>query len=216
MEAKKPRVNNYILYKDNNSWYEGRISNITVEDGKEMYTILSFLTLDEHVLRAEDIMTTPGPELRRKIKSPNPDYIPGRVYIPQTLKNILVVDKEWAKINKYDMPDQKGSAAFLLLKAKEFFIENGLGDVDEVSEIIMGFTDVFNLFITRFLLYNTEKTMYNNANIDVMGPVFLLRLLYYLQKNGHNHVKDSITLDIIHDYVAYLYDYIIMNFHLFF
>lgn len=220
MESKKPKIkiNNYVLYKTNNEWHEGRVTHIVYEEARETYYLFSFATFSEMVFKTDELLSCPGPELKRKMKVSSFADIPNKTHIPPLLMNILVVDREWVEANKYEFPARLTVLA-ILQQARNFFLSNGAGDPDEVSEVYLGFADAFNAFLPRFLLYESETEQSRQTGgspSEGYGATYLLRLVYFLQKKGRYYIADGATAAIMLDYTVYLLDFLLMRFNDFF
>lgn len=210
----KFKLNNYVLYKFNNEWHEGRINRITTQDDKEFYHILSFATLNEFTLKTEESLTISNPENKRKLKLVFMNNLVGRIHVPYVLKSLMMIDKEWVQYNTIPFP-AKSTAAHVLNKAKIFFIENGLSDSEEIIEVINGFAWAFNMFFYKFLLFEAERAQFTALIpnvVETYGTSYLLRLLYFLQIKGQEYIKDSVVYSIVYEYTIYLFDYIALNY----
>ena len=220
MESRKPKIkiNNYVLYKSNGEWHEGRITHVIHEDSREVYCLFSFTTFSEIVFKTDEFLSCPAPELKRKMKVSSFADIPNKTHIPPLLLNILIVDREWAETNMYELPARMTVAA-ILQQARGFFLSNGVGDPDEVSEIYLGLIDTFNPFLPRFLLYENEVEQHSKISgspAENYGSTYLLRLIYFLQKKGRHCIADGVTASIMLDYTVYLLDFLLMRFNDFF
>lgn len=214
----KFNINNYVLYKLHNEWHEGRVTNVTTDGIKEVYSIFSFDTFDELILKSDDSLTISTPENRRKLKPHSQNSIIGKIRIPHILKSIMLIDKEWIIYNPTSFPT-KHTVSDVLNKAKIFFISNNLSDSDEIIEVISGFIRSFNTLLPKFLLYEKEKHQLSDAIenfADNYGCIYLLRLICFLHKKHHFYVKDTVVAGIIIEYTIYLLDFMLLNYKEFF
>lgn len=216
MESKKMkfRINNYVLYKAQNEWHEGRITNISYEDSVEIYHLRSFHNFNNMIFKSEELLVNATPENKRKMKTSIFYGLAGKIHIPPLLKSMLVIDKDWVQNNIYQLP-AKHTVSNILKQAKDFFINNGAGDQDEISEIYNGFVRVFDSFLPRVLLYETEIEQYHQVTespSEKYGSVYLLRLIYFLQKQNKSYIDDPVTAGIMLDYTIYLLDFLMMKF----
>ncbi|ELA42653.1 uncharacterized protein VICG_00405 [Vittaforma corneae ATCC 50505] len=217
MENKKEKfsVNNYIVFKQGPDCYEGRIKNISVEGGIEVYQVFCFTTFTDFRVPATDVLSNVSQEVKRKMKTTAYLEIPGQIYIPPALKNILVVDKEWSIENKYDLP-HKNSVSSILKQFKDFVMNSAnICDLDEATEVQKGFAMCFNSFFKKFLMYSIEKDQISSLKgepTEYCGPVHLLRLIYFIQKNVNTYIKDKEVEGIVLDYTIYLLDFMLIRY----
>lgn len=217
MENRKEKfaVNNYIVFKQGPDCYEGRIRNILIEGGTEVYQVFCFTTFTEFRVALTDVLTNVSQEVKRKMKTTAYLEIPGQIYMPPALKNVLVVDKEWSVENKYDLP-HKTPISNILKHFKDFSINSAnICDLDEATEIQKGFTMCFNSFFKKFLMYPIEKDQVGSLKgepTEYCGPVHLLRLIYFIQKNVNEYIKDRDVKGIVLDYTIYLLDFMLVRY----
>lgn len=211
-KAEKFHINNYVLYKSSNEWREGRIKNIIQDKGRIIYRIISFHNYSEVSLTSDDSISISSPETRRKLKLNLFDDIPNKTHIPPLLENLLILDKEWMQHNSYESPPRV-TVRQALDHFREFLL-GSFGEADEIHEAYLGFQDLFNSLLPLFLLYGREKQSYTPLSTppsENYGPVYLLRLIYFLQKNGRYYMNDPVAEAIMLDYTVYLLDYLLMR-----
>lgn len=217
MESKREKlaVNNYIVFKSGAECLEGRIKTIMTEGSTEVYQVLCFCSFNEVKVNAPEVLLNVSQEVKRKVKCTAYQEVPNSTYFPQILKNVLVVDKEWAVENKYELP-HKNTITNLLKQFKDFLVTTASTcDADEGTEALKGFTLCFNTLFKKFLLYPSESEQIHSFKIDPVdfcGPVHLLRLIYYMQKNISTLVPDENVRCIVLDYTIYLLDFLLFKY----
>lgn len=221
MESKKEKlaVNNYIVFKHGSESLEGRIKSISHEGSSEVYQVLCFCTFNDIKVNHQDVLLNVSQEVKRKVKSTAYQEIPNSTYFPQILKNVLIVDKEWSQENRYEFP-QKNTVSSILKQYREYLVNTASTcDFDEGNEAIKGFTLCFNTLFKKFLLYPNEIEQINlmkNEPSEYCGPVHLLRLIYYIQKNIKSLVFDEILRSVVLDHTIYLLDFMLFKYKEFF
>lgn len=217
MDNKKEKfaVNNYIVFKQGTDCHEGRIKNITTENGVEIYQVFCFTAFTDTTVTSTDVLSNVSQEVKRKMKTAAYLEVPNQIYIPPALKGVLVVDKEWTSENKYDLP-HKTPVALILKQFKDFCINAAnICDLDEATEVQKGLILCFNTFFKKFLMYPIEKEQIASLKgepTDYCGPVHLLRLIYYIQKSIGEYVRDKQVKCIILDYTIYLLDFMLVRY----
>lgn len=221
MESKKEKlfVNNYIVFKAGAECLEGRIKAILPEGTTEVYQVLCFCTFNEMRVNAHEVLLNVSQEVKRKVKSTAYQEVPNSTYFPQLLRNVLVVDKEWALENKYELP-QKNTVTMLLKQFRDFLVNTAnTCDMDEANEGMKGYILSFNTLFKKFLIYPNEIeqiALFKNDPVDYCGPVHLLRLIYYIQKNINDLVPDVTVRSTVLDYTIYLLDFLLFKYKEFF
>lgn len=217
MDNKKEKlgINNYVVFKQGPDCYEGRIKSAILEGNLEIYQIFCFSSFSDCKVPAADILTNVSQEVKRKMKNTAYAEVPGQTYFPPALKNVLVVDKEWTVENRYELP-HRNSVSSILKQFKEFSINSAcICDSDEASEMQKGFIMCFNAFFKKFLMYPIEKDQiipFKGEPVEYCGPVHLLRLIYFIQKNAAGYIKDQQVKSIILDYTIYLLDFMSLKY----
>lgn len=217
MEPKKERfgVNNYVIFKQGPEYYEGRIKSISIEGTVEMYQIFCFTTFTDLKVSSSEILYNLSQEVKRKIKYTAYGEIPNQTYIPPALRNVLIVDKEWAIQNRYELP-HKIPVNMILKQFKDFLVNTAnICDTDEANELFKGFSNTFNVFFKRYLIYPIEREQVNIMKgdpIEYCAPVHLLRLVYFMQKNINVFIKDVQVRNIILDSTIYLLDFMLFKY----
>lgn len=214
-------INKYIIFKNNNNFYEGRVVDILIEDNKTLYNVISFNTFEYFQITENDLITHSSLESKKKYNLNTIYENSGEIKMPGILKNRLKADKDYYMINSSPINFQplpvKMSIKKILQDFMVFFQQNSLlFEQTEASEVIKGFTDLFNTFLSTNLLYESEKKFYMetlnfNEKIDFtnnFGSIHLLRLLYLIQKiNIQYNDQQSIQLIVI-DFTIYLIDFL--------
>jgi len=217
MDSKKEKltVNNYIVFKQGPDCHEGRIKSTVVESNVEMYVVLCFTNFTEVKVACTDVLSNVSQEVKRKMKTAAYLEVPDQIYMPPTLKNVLVVDKEWSTENKYELP-HRTPVSLILRQFKDFTVNAaGLCDLDEGNEVQKGLTLCFNTFFKRFLMYSSEKEQIvaqKGEPSEYCGPVHLLRLIYFVQKNVGEYIKDKQVRCIVLDYTIYMLDFLLLRY----
>jgi len=213
VEQKKEKFkpNNYVLYKIQSEWNEGRINTIHEDQGLESYTISSFHSYNEISLSSNDSIIYATFDMKRKLRTMIFNENTMETHIPPFLIHYLMADREWPVINTQEMP-RKITVKFILRNFRDFLVkESGCYDCNEVDEMYNGFREGFEFFFPKTLLYEGEKKHvkgYEGEYADICGAAHLLRFLYYLQKNSKALIKDEITRQILLDYSVYLFDFL--------
>lgn len=221
MEQKKEKfaLNSYVIFKNGQEYYEGRINNVETSSASENFDIFCFSTFTHIKVPVSEILSNMSQEIKRKMKSTPFIEIPNITHFPHELKNVLIVDKEWSLEGNYPLP-HKYSIYGILEAFKIFLIEQAsFADLDETEEIIKGFTMCFNhLFKIKLIYENEREQVESNLGdpVDFCGPIHLLRLIYYIQKKAQNHIADFQTKNILLDYSVYLLDFLLLNFNEYF
>lgn len=204
-----------MVFKIGNECFEGRIVGLASHGNSETHTIFSFSTFSEVKVPATEILNNVSQDVKRKAKSSPFLEIPNKPHFPLSLKNVLIIDKEWSQNNKYDLP-HKTNVANVLRHFKDFLVTNtGIADLDEVEETIKGFTMCFNMFFKKFLMYESEKAQFHSIKVepsDFCGPIHLLRLIYFLQKEAGKYITELQTRCVILDYTIYLLDFLVLRY----
>lgn len=217
MESKKEKlaINNYIVFKYGSECLEGRIKSIVIEGTTEVYQVLCFCSFNELKVNSQDVLLNVSQEVKRKVKSTAYQELPGSTYFPQILKNVLAVDKEWALENRYELP-QRNTVTSLLKQYREYLVNMACTcDIDEGNEAMKGFILCFNTLFRKFLVYPNEIEQVNslkNEPSDFCGPVHLLRLIYYIQKNISTLVADEMLRSVVLDHTIYLLDFLLFKY----
>lgn len=217
MENKKEKfsVNNYVVFKSGSECLEGRIKGIALDGVTEVFNIFCFATFTDFRVPSTDVLSNLSQDVKRKMKASPFAEIPNKTHFPPGLKNVLVVDKEWSADNRYELP-HKTTVSAVGGHFRDFLINSsGIADSDEIVEVVKGFLMCFNMFFRRFLVYKTERTqiqLLKGEPSEFCGPVHLLRLIYFLQKETANYVKDAQTKSIILDYTIYLLDFMLLKY----
>jgi len=217
MDGKKEKLSlsNYVIFKNANECLEGRISGLPSSSTSDVFNIFCFNTFTEFKVPITEIVCNVSQEVKRKMKSSPFFEIPNKTHFPPGLKNVLIVDKEWSQENMYDLP-HKTNVLVVLKNFRDFLMAySGIADSDEVGEVIKGFTMCFNTFFKKFLIYEGEKSQIMSLKgepSEYCGPLHLLRLLYFLQKETGNYVSDLSTKCIVLDYTVYLLDFLLMKY----
>lgn len=217
MDVKREKftINSYVVYKIGQECYEGRVKSIIGTGNSEIFTIYSFTTFTDQKIACTDILSNVSQEIKRKLKTTSFIELPNVTNFPPELKSVLIVDKEWSTENKYDLP-QRVTVEMILNSFKEFIvIQAKLADTDEAFEVTRAFILSFNFFFPLLLIYENEKTQIFQMKArpsEYCGPVHLLRLLYYLQKETRFYISDLQTKHIILDYTVYLLDFMMLRF----
>lgn len=217
MDTKKEKfaVNNYIVFKQGSDCYEGRIKSISIESNLEVYQVYCLTTFTDFKVTSSDVLNNVSQEVKRKMKTTAYLEIPGQVYMPPALKNVLAVDKEWSLENRYELP-HKISVINVLKQFKDFIVNTAnICYVDEATEAQKGFLMCFNTFFKKFLMYPIEKDQISGLKgepAEYCGPVHLLRLIYLIQKNIGEYTRDNQVRSIILDYSIYLLDFMLFKY----
>lgn len=215
MSKDRPRINDYVLYKEGTEWHEGRISSIEFEDGGERYTILAFNTFTEISVKNTEIFPNSTCEMRRKMKNHIIGDFHSKIHFPALLKHILTIDKEMCKDLPYDMPFRANVSQIIQHFIDFFRMNNGCSDLYELQEAYKAFVHCFDIFLPIFLLYESEIEQFKKIDTnpsEVYGFVHLLRLLYFLQKEGADFAQDYPSKLVIFDYTIYLLDFLIARY----
>lgn len=220
MEKKeKFTVNNYVVFKYDNKCLEGRVKGVTINGTTEIYNIFCFVTFSDLKIQSTDILSNISQEIKRKMRSSPFLEIPNKAHFPPALKNVLIVDKEWLQDNRYDFP-YKINGTTVLTQFKDFIVKQALiGDINEITEVVKGFTLCFNTFFKKFLVYENEIYQLESISgdpIEYCGPVHLLRLIYFLQKEASSFIQDLQTRNIVLDYSVYLLDFMLLKYQEYF
>lgn len=217
MDGKREKftVNNYIVFKRGADCHEGRIKSISIEASVEIYTVFCFTNFMDVKVASTDVLSNVSQEVKRKMKAAAYLEVPNQTYMPPALKNVLVVDKEWAAENKYELP-HRTPVSQILKHFKDFTVNAAnLCDLDEGNEVQRGLILCFNSFFKRFLMYPAEKEQILSLKgepVEYCGPVHLLRLVYFVQKNAEQYVKDKQVRYIMLDYTIYLLDFMLLKY----
>ncbi|KAI5175600.1 hypothetical protein PAEPH01_2169 [Pancytospora epiphaga] len=221
MESRKPnfKIHNYVFYKADGDWCEGRITSIAFEADKEIYHVFSFNTFTTLVFTSSEHLSSPTPDLRKRLKVPLSSKPPGSVHIPALLRNALIADSEWSKDNLYDQ-SQEVTVRSVLLQFESFVTVNSIAiDAAEALEMTNGLIRVFNFFIGRALLYSNERESLlpvSDDAVDKFGPIYLLRLVYFLQKKGRIYISDKVVEGIVLSSTIYLLDFLLLKYNEYF
>lgn len=221
MEVRKPnfKTHNYILYKADGEWCEGRISAITFEGDKEVYHVFSLATFTNKVFGSADFLAIPTPDLRKRLKTALFLRPPGTTHIPPPLRNALIADSEWAKDNLYD-PVPKVTVRVVLAQFESFMLANSMAvESDEIVEISHGLRRAFDFFFPRALLYADERERLSPLVEEPsgrFGPIYLLRLVYFLQKRGRIYIPDKLVESIMLGSTIYLLDFLLIKYNEYF
>lgn len=215
-KSEKFRVNNYVLYKTGNEWKEGRIKSITHEQGKIQYTIVSFQTYSDIMLTSDDAISLSTAESRRKMKISTYKAIRGKIHFPARLEGLILLDYEWSKTNSYDYPPRLSVKQ--ALEQFQDFLSLSCGDSDEIREVFRGFVYAFDRLLPMCLLYRCEQKFKEKKEpaSEHYGTIYLLRMLYYLQRKAKNYLEDRYTECILMDYTVYLLDFLDVKHHEYF
>lgn len=212
MENRKEKVglNNYVIFKLGGEYHEGRLKGVSIEGTVETYQILCFTTFTDVKVSSSEILCNVSQEVKRKLKSTAYGDVPNQTYFPSSLRNVLIVDKEWSVDNSYDLP-LKTNVNIVLKQFKDFLVNStAICDIDEANEVVKGFLLCFNTFFKRFLLYPNEReqiSFMKGEPSEYCGPVHLARLIYFIQKNINMFVEDMQVKNIVLDYTIYLLDF---------
>lgn len=220
--AHKPLpVNRYVIFKNSNVFYEGRIVDVLVDGNKTLYSVVSFATFEYFRVTESELVTQSSHESKKKYKPSTNCENFNNVRMPSILRNRLRADKDYCIINYSGDGAVKTSPGVTVKRViqdfGQFFQQNSLlYETSEINEALCGFMDLFNTFLPITLLYESEKTSLG-ATMDItsfrdytndFGPVHLLRLLYFIQKHNDKFVKPDYTQLILSDYSVYLIDFL--------
>lgn len=217
MEGRKEKfsVNSYVMFKSGSECLEGRIKGISADGTTETLNVFCFATFTDFRIPSTDVLSNLSQDVKRKMKVSPFAEIPGKTHFPPGLKNVLVVDKEWSIDNKYELP-HKVTVSTVIRQFRDFLVNSsGIADADEIGEVAKGFLMCFNVFFRKFLVYKNERAqiqLLKGEPSEFCGPVHLLRLIYFLQKETANYVTDAQTKSIILDYTIYLLDFLLLRY----
>ena len=214
-------INRYVIFRYCNVFYEGRIVDVLHDGNKTLYSVISFASFEYFRITEHEIITQTSLESKRKYK---PSSTCGNFYelkMPSVLKNRLRADKDFCLVNF----EHKNTAKVLvkitvkevLMQFSKYFEKNSLlYDGIEMEEVIEGFKHLFNTFLPLNLLYKEEKEFFKYAGIldesvdytMKFGPVYLLRLLYFIQRNNKRYSNVKYTQLVVSDFTVYLMDFL--------
>ncbi|KAI4293048.1 mortality factor 4-like protein 1 [Pancytospora philotis] len=221
METKIPEfsVNSYVLFRNTKAWREGRVVDARLEDKKLVYTVLCLRSFYPVAVQDAGDLAALSNEERLRLQPAAFSRDTDRIVFPVLLKNIMKLDKDWVKTNTYTKPAPVTVSRVLRDFAK-FFSTYAPGiAAQEVAEAERGFLRAFETLLPRVLLYKNEQTSHNVFTLpvtEIYGPIYLLRLLYALQKESAAYVPDESVRDILREYVAYLLDFLALNYKAYF
>lgn len=217
MESKREKfsVNSYVMFKSGPECLEGRINEICSDGASEILGIFCFATFTDFKVPFTDVLSNLSQDVKRKMKASPFAEIPGKIHFPPALKNVLVVDKEWSVENKYELPC-KTTVAAVIRQFRAFLVSSsGIADPDEIGEVAKGFLMCFDMFFKKFLVYKSEMAQFRSLSgesSELCGPVHLLRLIYFLQKETASYIEDAQTKNIILDYTVYFLDFLLLKY----
>ncbi|OQS53988.1 hypothetical protein EHP00_530 [Ecytonucleospora hepatopenaei] len=228
-------INRYVIFRNEEIYYEGRIVDVLSDGNKTLYSIVSFATFEYFRVTEHDLVAQTSLESKRKFR---PSHICGNftnLKMPSVLKNRLRADKDFCTVNYNDFRRNQNVIEVLknynfskktvfdvIQEFAEFFKTNSLiYEINEMQEVVDGFVCLFNVFLPTALLYEKEKGFLElgmdfSTETDytkIFGPVHLLRLLYFIQKNNERFNDDQYVQLVLSDYTVYLVDFLNFKYH---
>lgn len=215
---KKFAINNYVLFKTQEGWGTGRIARIAVEDTREVAHVVCLSSFSEIAVTDVQHLVAISTEAQARLNVSPIQQNPGRIAFPPILKSIMDLDSEWVKCNAYARPAAI-SVAQVLAAFEAFVVDNAPGvPPSEIKEASRGFIRAFE-FLLPTLLYRNERKSHAPLLEPVTqsyGPIYLLRLLYFLQKGSMRLVKQALIRNILMLHTALLLDFLFLNYKVYF
>ncbi|KAL6120592.1 hypothetical protein NUSPORA_02653 [Nucleospora cyclopteri] len=206
--SKNLPVDRYVIFKNFNYYYEGRIVDVTSDGNKTLYSVISFATFEYFRVTESELITQTSLESKRRYKpSMNCENFTG-IRMPSILKNRLRADKDYYSVNYKQYPVTVPINRVLEEFMVFFKLNSPLYEINEMAEVHQAFKELFNTFLPVCLLYDKEQLEVKEDYTLHFGPIHLLRLLYFIQKNNNKFVEDTATLIAVSDYTIYLIDFL--------
>ncbi|EOB13456.1 hypothetical protein NBO_73g0022 [Nosema bombycis CQ1] len=204
-------INQYVIFKYQDEWQEGRIIDVVVSDEKDTrtyYKVLSFMTLMEVPTLLFDHILVNNSENIKKITKPF-----SKIPLSKELRSLIEFDKEMISKNKI----YKGEICMNTIFNDFYdFLCNSKCNLSK-EEILLGVEGLkltFNFLIEKVLKTQKEKKYYlsikDKKEKDFhFGLIYGIRTVYYtliLEKNEDQEIRF-----IIYEYLIYFLDFCTLN-----
>lgn len=215
-------INQYVIFKYQDEWQEGRIVDVVVSDSSEKdnrtyYKVISFSTLQEVPTLLYDHILQNNSENIKKIRQ-SFDRIP----VSKELRPLIDLDKVKSSNNKiYKGPCSMG---IIFEDFCGFLSSNKLYlNKEEILLCTEGLKHLFNTLIEKVLISPRELKYIDNLKRRMarkqetffyyshFGIVYGIRVAYYLIKTYLETIPDLEVKFILFEFLVYFLDFCSIN-----
>ncbi len=209
-------INQYVIFKYQEEWHEGRIVDVVV-DSRTYYKVISFSTLLEVPTLLYDHILQNNSDNIKKIKMAF-DRIP----VSREMRPLIDLDRVKASNNKiYKGPKTMGE---IFGDFNDFLSSNKLYlSKEEISLCTEGLRHLFNSLVEKVLISPRELKYIDNLKrrmarkketyflYNHFGIVYGVRVVYYLLKTYLETISDLEVRFILFEYLIYFLDFCSLN-----
>ncbi|KAF9747744.1 hypothetical protein NGRA_3501 [Nosema granulosis] len=210
-------INQYVIFKYQEEWQEGRIVDIVVSDSSEKdnrtyYKVLSLSTLLEVPTLLYDHILQNNSDNIKKIKV-GFEKIP----VSKELRALIEEDKAMASTNKVYRTDVHLGIVFEDFSA--FLISNKLYlSKEEILLSTEGLKHIFNDLVEKVLLtvkevkyFDSIKRKEDGSYYTKFGIVYGIRVAYYVLKDFLEKMNDPEVRFLLFEFIVYFLDFCGLN-----
>lgn len=228
MPTKNFSVNNFVVTKVGEEWFEGRIVEINRSEkdprtnAEERFYHVYLFRLYSEIAQPirEYFLFSATPENIRKFKIAPLSRVTQRPHLPRELRRIMDVDREDVQKSVFSVLPSKQPVSKILNDFKKYMQLNKPGIFEEeLEEIVLGFFHVFESVFSSFLLYKGERSYVetllsdtkHQQKSDIFGLEYLVRAIYLIQTAFVDRIENSEVRDMVFDFSVYLLDFLGTN-----
>lgn len=208
-------INNFVVVKIGEEWFEGRVAHITQKDEETLYNIYVFRLYSEISSGyKESALMLASPENIKKFRIPSLRSLCNSIHFPHRMEKIMNMDQSQIYNGHVLKIPTKYPISRILNDFKVYMQTHKSGIFEEeLDETLLGFYNLFESTFYLFLLYSNEKKAYGNNHpieqvCNKFGGEHLVRLLYLIQSKLIDKLECRDSQDLIFDYSIYLLDFL--------